>query len=78
MKHLKHFIFITREGSTYEPDNSDIENMQVIGFGKGEDTDAALRNMLDENSYLKDTSFDEVIAIELKNNKQTVLSLKML
>jgi hypothetical protein len=79
-KSIKDFIFITFEGFTYQPDSesdvSDIENMQVIGFSKGMDIQEAFENIKNGNSYLKDTSFDEIIGIELKEKKFTYFNLK--
>ncbi|MDY0320249.1 MAG: hypothetical protein RBR23_00825 [Arcobacteraceae bacterium] len=76
----KDFIFITFEGFTYQPDSEsdvpDIENMQVIGFSKGMDIQEAFENIKNGSSYLKDTSFDEIIGIELKEKKFTYFNLK--
>jgi hypothetical protein len=80
IKAIKDFIFITFEGFTFQPDSesdvSDIENMQVIGFSKGMDIQEAFENIKNGNSYLKDTSFDEIIGIELKEKKFTYFNLK--
>jgi len=77
---MKKFIFITSEGFTFQPNNEDyepdIENMQVVGFGEGDTVDNAIKFMLKENSYLRKTSFNKIIGIEIKNYKQSVLYLK--
>ncbi len=77
---MNKFIFITDEGFTFQPGNEgyepDIENMQVIGFGEGNTVNDAMKNMVDENPYLKDTKFNKVIGIEVRNYKQSVLFLK--
>ncbi len=58
---MKNYIFITKQGITYQSNTSspepDIENCQVIGFAKGNN----------ENEDLLKTNFDEVICMELKN-----------
>jgi len=68
---MKSFIFITQEGLTYQPDSEspepDIENCQVIGFAEGQDENEAFQNLIEENEYLLETNFDEVICMELKN-----------
>ncbi|MGD2094066.1 MAG: hypothetical protein PVH77_03565 [Phycisphaerales bacterium] len=68
---MKSYIFITAEGYTYQPESEsvepDIENCQVIGFAKGEDSQQALQNMIQENKNLLETTFDELICYELKN-----------
>jgi len=75
---MKMFIFITKEGDTYQPNgvspDSDIENCQVIGFSKGIDENKAFKNLISENEYLLDTSFDEIICIELKNEDYYISS----
>ena len=68
---MKSYVFITEEGITYQPNSlpsePDIENCQVIGFAKGKNEDDAFKNLTKENDYLLDTSFNEIICIELKN-----------
>ena len=77
---MKKFIFITDEGFTFQPGSedyeSDIENMQVVGFGEGNTIDGAMDNMIDENPYLKNTRFNKVIGIEIKSYKQSVLFIE--
>ena len=77
---MRKFIFITSEGFTFQPNNEDyepdIENMQVVGFGEGDTVDNAIKFMLKENSYLRKTSFNKIIGIEIKDYKQTILYLK--
>ena len=68
---VKSYIFITTEGYTYQPNSEsiepDIENCQVIGLAEGTDIDNAFENLLRENEYLLETSFDEIIGYELKH-----------
>lgn len=72
------YIFLTKEGHTYQPDSEsvmlDIENLQVIGFSKGDTPEEAFDNLLEENEYLKDTSFNEIVCYPLdkdyKDKKQ--------
>jgi hypothetical protein len=63
---------ITREGHTFQPNTDaiepDIENCQVIGFADGLNPTQAFENLLRDNSYLKRTTFNELICYELKNN----------
>ena len=71
---MKSFIFITNEGHTYQPDSvssePDIENCQVVGFGSGENMDEAFKAMLEEEKYLLDTTFNEIIGIEIKDEEK--------
>jgi hypothetical protein len=68
---MNKYIFITTEGSTFQPNSDsyepDIENMQVIGFGQGDSAQNALEKLTKQNEYLVDTTFDEIIAIKLAN-----------
>ncbi|RXJ75015.1 hypothetical protein CRU86_09540, partial [Aliarcobacter skirrowii] len=54
----------------------DIENMQVVGFSKGLNSKEAFENLKTKNSYLLETTFDEIIAIELKDKKFEYFNLK--
>lgn len=78
---MSRYIFITTEGFTYQPDSTspepDIENMQVIGFGYGNTAQDALRELLELNEYLINTSFDEIFAIQMANDHRDYFSLKL-
>jgi len=68
---MKSYIFITTEGYTLQPESDsiepEIENCQVIGFAQGTDPKQAFKNLIKENDYLLETTFDELICFELKN-----------
>jgi len=72
---MRNYIFYTDEGSTYQPGSEsvmpDIENLQVIGFGRGESPEAAVRNMVSENGYILETAFNELIGVELRSEERT-------
>ena len=67
---MSSYIFITTEGYTYLPASEsiepNIENCQVIGFAKGNTEQQAFQNLTKENPHLLETSFDELICLELK------------
>ena len=69
VKIMKKFIFLTIEGSTFQPDSNlidpDIENVQVVGFAEGIDAKDAFENLIEKNPYLTDTSFDEIFSMQL-------------
>ena len=77
---IKDYIFITQEGFTFQPNSQsdipDIENMQVIGFATGKDVAEAFEQLKIDNPYLVDTTFDELIALELSNKDKTYHCLK--
>ncbi len=68
---MNSYIFITKEGSTFQPNSqspeADIDNCQVIGFGEGIDENDAFHNCIEENEYLLDSTFNEIICIRLKH-----------
>jgi len=63
------FIFLTDEGYTFQPDSDseipDIENLQVIGFSIGLSADDAFAKLLNVQSYLKETSFNNIFCYKL-------------
>ena len=65
---MKKFIFLTREGYTISPNNSELENMQVIGIvDAANNPDEALKILLKENSWIWDAEFNvaEFIVYEI-------------
>jgi len=68
---MKHYIFITTEGHTYQPDSEsfepDVENAQVLGFEDGTNVEDAFQNLLNNNAWLAESKFNEVMIYELKN-----------
>jgi len=68
---MKSYIFITNEGYTFQPESEaiepDVENCQVIGFAQGLSEEQAFENMVEENEYLMETTFDELICLELRH-----------
>lgn len=78
---LYDYIFLTSEGTTFQPDSKsmepDIENLQVIGFSNGVNARDAFERLLNDNKYLLDTSFDEIFGMQLdQNNTKTYFSIK--
>lgn len=63
------YIFLTTEGSTYQPDSEscgpDVENVQMLGIAGGADQADAFRRLIGDNTWLLKTSFDEVFCYEL-------------
>lgn len=69
---FKNYIFLTTEGMTFQENSDsiepDIENLQVMGFAKGKNSYEAFRKLIEENSYLLNTSFDEIFSYELSRD----------
>ena len=68
---MKAFIFLSEEGFTFLPKSEssdpDVENLQVIGFAIGDNEKEAFDNLVSDNRWLLDASFDGLICFELKN-----------
>jgi len=62
---MKSYIFYTKEGYTQGPENSDIENCQVVGWANGNTPDEAFENFKSENSYLSNHRFSEILCQQL-------------
>lgn len=82
MNKTKDFIFYTTEGTTFQPsltsknlDNPDVENCQILGWAKGNTPEDAFELLKYEYPWICDSSFREVIASELKNDKTYYFSL---
>jgi len=77
---MAEYIFLTTEGSTFQPNSissePDIENMQVIGFARGDTVQDAAKKLVKLNEYLGDTSFDDIFAIQLADENREYLSLR--
>ena len=69
---MSNYIFLTNEGSTYQPNSESIEpdcsNTQVIGISSGNNEDEAFENLKRENEYLFEMSFNEVYCYKLDSD----------
>ena len=71
----KNFIFFTKDGFTFDIDNKEISNMQILGDGFGNDILEAFKKFKIEHKYLKDFSFKNVMAIQTVGEVITNLEL---
>ncbi len=69
---MNKYIFITDEGYTFQPNSSslepDCENAQVLGIVAGENENDAFKNLLEQNDYLIDSSFNEIYCYKLDSD----------
>jgi hypothetical protein len=72
---MRHFIFLTNEGETKTPQAHDIENLQVLGWHSGQTLEESFSKLLEESSDLHHKSFQDIVVMELKNEKQNFRSL---
>ncbi len=76
---MPRFLFYSREGLTYTPcvlneyeeyeGGNEVENLQVIGFADGDTPQEAFDHLLFTHSYLEESTFDQILAIELKGKE---------
>lgn len=70
---MRYFIFLTSDGSTNTATDINIDNLQVLGWSDGDDEQEAFNNLLKENEHLSKYDYENISAMELKNNKQYYL-----
>lgn len=77
---MRRYIFLTNEGSTYQPNSNsvapDCENTQVIGFAEGNTKMDAFNNLLNENRKIKETAFNEVYCYQIEDDKPKYFYIK--
>ena len=61
---MKNYLFFTSEGFTFDSNNKEIQNMQILGDGLGKNLDEAFINFKTNQSYLKDFTFKNIMAIQ--------------
>lgn len=70
---LKYFIFLTDEGYTFQPESdfveSEMDNLQVLGFSEGLNINEAIEKFIQENELLNELNFDNVLVFELISDK---------
>ena len=63
------YVFVTAEGHTYQPGSEsiepDIENLQVLGFGKGATSQEAFDDFLSTYHWLRGMAFCEAYCYRL-------------
>ncbi len=52
------YLFYTSEGWTQAPDNTDVENYQILGFVQEDDEPKALRQLLNDNPWITEHQYD--------------------
>lgn len=65
---MNEYIFYTDEGYCESPNGTQTENFQVLGFEKGNSKEEALKNLLDNNSWIKEYAYnlDKIICIQVQ------------
>ena len=61
---MKQYLFFTRDGHTYDPNNKLSHNMQILGDVRGEDLLEAFQDFKHHQSYLSEYAYKQIIALE--------------
>ena len=62
---MKKFMFYTRDGFTQDNQGKDIENCQILGWGKGTNLNEAYEAFGVENDYLNKYDFSTITGVEV-------------
>lgn len=69
---MSYYIFLTNDGSTYQPNSESIKpdcaNTQVIGIPSRNNKNEAFESLKKENTYLSTMSFYEVYCYKLESD----------
>ncbi len=72
---MNSYILLTPEGHTFSPHSEDaepdMENLQVLGFSQGNDEKEAFNRFLNENPYLAEKGFDEIICLRIEGRLES-------
>lgn len=52
------------EGFTFDPNHKELHNIQILGDGRGDDVLEAFSNFKNDQDYLVQHGFKEVIAVQ--------------
>ena len=55
---MNEYMFYTFEGFTQSPNKTDCENLQILGFEKAENLEAAKEHLLANNDWILKHGFD--------------------
>ena len=73
---LNHYIFVSDEGYTFQPNKDElgdeVDNLQVIGLSEGETPSEAFKNLVQDNTYLAKTTFNELKCYKICSPQEVV------
>lgn len=61
---MKNYLFLTKDGFTFDESNNETNNIQLLGTGAGNDITEAFNSFKYHQSYLLNQSYKNVIAVE--------------
>jgi hypothetical protein len=72
---IKDWVFVTGDGHTEDKDGSVVQNLQVLGFGKGDCAESAFEHMKKNHKYLMRYNFGECFCYEVNMESKQYLFL---
>jgi hypothetical protein len=77
---MAQFIFYTFEGNTIAPNNTDVENLQILGIENGLCSNDALEKLLTNNKWIEKSGFSKdkiknyaIVSASFQNDVQTMI-----
>lgn len=61
---MKNYLFLTKDGCTFDESNNETNNIQLLGTGVGNDIVEAFNSFKYHQSYLLTQSYKNVMAVE--------------
>ena len=61
---MKQYLFLTKDGFTFDESHNETNNIQLLGTGMGNDVVEAFRSFKIHQSYLLKQSYNTIMAIE--------------
>ena len=61
---MKNYLFLTKDGFTYDTSDNQTNNLQLLGTGVGNDILEAFISFKYNQSYILKQSFKNIIAVE--------------
>ena len=61
---MKNYLFLTKDGFTFDESNNESNNIQLLGTGAGDNITEAFNSFKYHQSYLANKSYKKVMAVE--------------
>ncbi|PIF03562.1 MAG: hypothetical protein CSA86_05335 [Arcobacter sp.] len=61
---MKNYLFLTKDGFTFDKGDNETNNMQVLGTGMGDNIIEAFKDFKYNQSNILNLSFDDILAVE--------------
>ena len=72
---MKTYLFYTSDGFTYDSNHQEANNMQILGHAEGNTINEAFEYFKENQSYIKNQAFKNVMGIQTISNTTFNLEL---